>query len=223
MFLCRRLPELSREEYARRILGGHVPLALRHHPTMRRYTVNIVRRAPEGSPELDSIAALSFDRLEDFQERLYDSEEGRVLIGRDVRGFMAGADAYATREHVLKDELAPGPLGERTPVVKWISMLQRRPQLSREQFAQTWLEEAIPTLLRVQRGLVRYVANTVDAALTETGERWDGFAEMYYGSLDAARQTADPSSEVGRTMGPISARYIGRGLVYSVAEYVQKR
>src|SRR5206468_495613 len=50
VFLCRRRSDLTHERYVARLLEGHVPLALRHHPTLRRYVVNIVegRRAPGG-------------------------------------------------------------------------------------------------------------------------------------------------------------------------------
>jgi len=42
IFLCRRRPEIGHDEYVERVLRGHVPLALRHHPTMLGYVVNIV-------------------------------------------------------------------------------------------------------------------------------------------------------------------------------------
>lgn len=82
IFCCRRRPELTPERYASLLLGGHVPLALRHHPTMRRYVVNVVEQMPQGFAALDSIGELSFDTLADYEERLYDSDAGRAVIAR---------------------------------------------------------------------------------------------------------------------------------------------
>src|SRR5262245_31946806 len=102
VFLCRRRPDMNHGDYAELLRRGHVPLALRHHPTMRKYVVNLVQRLRAGAETLDSIGELSFDTLADFRERLYDSEEGRRIIEQDVAGFMGGAHAYVTREHVQK-------------------------------------------------------------------------------------------------------------------------
>jgi len=55
VFLCRRRSDLTHERYVARLLEGHVPLALRHHPTLRRYVVNIVEGTRGPAPPLDSI------------------------------------------------------------------------------------------------------------------------------------------------------------------------
>ena len=99
VFLCRRHPDISHDRYAALLLDEHVPLALRHHPHMRRYVVNIVEESCAGAPPLDSIGFLWFDSLDDYRDRLYDSPEGARIIGRDVARFLGGADAYATTEH----------------------------------------------------------------------------------------------------------------------------
>jgi len=85
VFLCRRRSDLTHERYVARLLEGHVPLALRHHPTLRRYVVNIVEGTRGPAPPLDSIGELWFDTLADYRERLYDSPAGAGIIARDVR------------------------------------------------------------------------------------------------------------------------------------------
>jgi hypothetical protein len=99
VFLCRRRPDISHERYVALLLDEHVPLALRHHPHMRRYVVNVVEASAAGAPPLDSIGFLWFGSLDDYRDRLYDSPEGARVIGRDVARFLGGADAYATTEH----------------------------------------------------------------------------------------------------------------------------
>ncbi|MFN8642382.1 MAG: hypothetical protein U0802_12285 [Candidatus Binatia bacterium] len=85
IFLCHRRPDITHERYVELLLRGHVPIALRHHPALRRYTVNIVERGPEDEAALDSIGELSFDSLADYRERLYDSPEGAARRRRRRR------------------------------------------------------------------------------------------------------------------------------------------
>src|SRR5271169_2221975 len=113
IFLCRRRPDITHERYSELLLSGHVPIALQHHPTMRRYVVNIVEQSPAGWELLDSIGELSFDNLTDFHERLYDSPAGKEVVQRDVAGFMGGADAYATTEHVHRTTEKAAVFGRR--------------------------------------------------------------------------------------------------------------
>src|SRR5436309_13758633 len=97
-FLCHRRADLTHDEYAERLLGGHVPLALAHHATLRRYVVNVVEGTRGTAPPLDSIGTLWFDSLADYRERLYDSPAGARAIAGDVAGFLRRPHGYATTE-----------------------------------------------------------------------------------------------------------------------------
>ena len=217
-FLCRRRSDISREQYAERVLAGHAPLALKHHPSMCRYVINLAEGSPDGGPEFDSLPALSFDSLEDYRERLYDSPEGAEIIRKDVEGFLGGADAYATTEHVQKEAPRETPYGERSPGVKWMLLLRRRPELTRAQFAEHWLAQHAP-LVRVQfPALRRYVMNVVEARLSETGAEWDGIAELTFASDEAARGTP----EARKLVADDTTCFACETLAYPVAEYVQK-
>src|SRR2546425_6384090 len=99
VFLCRRRSDLTHERYVGRLLEGHVPLALRHHPTLRRYVVNIVEGTRGPAPPLDSIGELWFDTLADYRERLYDSPAGASIIARDVAGFLGRTGGDVPAEH----------------------------------------------------------------------------------------------------------------------------
>lgn len=223
VFLCRRRPALARTEYAERLLRGHVPLALRHHPTMRKYVVNLVEAVPPGAPDLDSVGELWFDDLADFRERLYDSPAGRAAIERNVAGFLAAADAYATTEHVQASRGAPASLGARTPGVKIICPLRRRPDLGHEAFVAHWLGTHVPLARAHHPGLVEYVTNVVDARVSATGEAWDGFAELRFASEADAGERLWDSPEGERIVREDIARFIGWTAPYRVAEYVAKR
>jgi len=223
-FLCRRSPEITHEAYTASVLEGHAPLALKHHPTLLRYVINIAEATPAGGPEIDSLPALYFASLEDFRERLYDSPEGEEIIRRDVARFMRGsADAYATTEYVQrKTAPATAPLGQRSPGEKEIWLLQRREGMSRQAFVDHWLHVHVPLALASRPRLSQYVVNVVEARLSETGERWDGIAELHLSSPNEAQTTDADVSEARERVAADLNGFVGRALRYSVSEWVQK-
>ena len=222
IFLCRRRADITHQRYTELLLRGHVPIALEHHPFMRKYVVNIVETSPESEDELDSIGELSFDRLADFRERLYDSAAGREIVERDVRGFMGMAHAYATTEHVQKAGARAGALGTRSVGVKLICPVQRRAGMTHAAFVDHWLKRHVPLALEHHPGLSRYVTNVVDQRLSDGGHEWDGFAELHLASEQDLRAGLFDSAAGERAIREDIARFIGRTGAYRVAEYVQK-
>jgi uncharacterized protein (TIGR02118 family) len=224
IFLCRRRPDITRKEYAAFVLEGHAPLALKHHPTLQRYVINIAEGSPPGGPEFDSLPALYFASLEDFRDRLYDSPEGQEVIRRDVERFMTGgADTYSTTEYVQrKSALLTAPVGQRSPGAKEIWLLQRREGMSRQAFVDHWLHVHMPLALASHSGLSQYVASVVEARLSETGERWDGIAELHYSNRTGEQERGFSSSEAQGRFEADLAGFVGRCLVYPVSEWVQK-
>jgi uncharacterized protein (TIGR02118 family) len=220
IFLCRRRPDITHARYAELVLQGHVPLAIRHHPAMRGYVVNVVAHTPPEWPELDSVAELSFDALADYRERLYDSPEGERIIQQDVAGFMGGADAYVTTEHVQK---APprGALGERTAAVKMVCPVRRRDGMTHDEFVAHWLGRHVPLGLRHHPGLIGYVTNVVDARLGG-GEEWDGFGALYFRSMESLATEIFDSPEGERVIRDDMARFIGHTGAYVCEEWVQQ-
>lgn len=221
IFFCRRRPDITHERYAELLLGGHVPLALAHHPTMRRYLVNIVERSG-GAEEIDSIGELSFDTLADFRERLYDSPEGRAAIERDVAGFMGGAEAYVTTEHVQKSVRPEPAVGSRTAGVKMVCPVRRRDGMSHDEFVEHWLDRHVPLALRHHPGLSRYVTNVVEEKLSPAGEAWDGIAELHFASPEGMSRGMFDSPAGEREIRRDMERFIGQTFPHFVAEYVQK-
>ncbi len=220
IFLCRRRPDIDHARYTELLLKEHVPIALKHHPMMRKYVINIVEECGRGAEELDSVGELSFPSLADFRERLYDSPEGERIVHRDVARFMGSAHAYATTEHVHKNARAPAPLGTRSPGLKLICPVKRRPDMSHQQFVTHWLQRHVPLALR-HHPLIAYVTNVVDQRVSESGEDWDGIAELHFPSAAARVQFCD-SPEGKRIIRADVARFVGHGIAYRVAEYVQK-
>lgn len=223
MFFCRRRPDVSHETYADRLLRGHVPLALAHHPTMLGYVVNVVEAVPPGWPPLDSIGELTFATFEDFSERLYDDAQGREAVERDVAGFLGGAVPYVATEHVQKSDPGGAAVGTRSPGVKLVCPVRRRHGMTHDAFVEHWLGRHVPLALRHHPGLSKYVTNVVKGRLSEEGEDLDGVAELHFPSEAVLASGMFDSPDGERTVREDMARFIGRTGAYRVAEWVQKR
>ncbi len=224
IFLCRRRPDITREQYAAFVLEGHAPLALKHHPSLLRYVINIAEGTPPGGPEIDSLPALYFASMEDFRERLYDSPEGKEIIRRDVARFMTGgADAYATTEYVQRGSTPlAASSGPRSSGTKETWLLRRREGMSRQAFVDHWLHVHVPLALASRSGLAQYVASVVEARLSETGERWDGIAELHFPKRADEQETVFSSNEARERFEADLAGFVGHHVVYNVSEWVQK-
>ncbi len=223
MFFCRRRADIDHDQYAEMVLADHVPLALTHHPTMRKYVVNLVDHVPAGEPAYDSVAELSFDTQEDYERRLYDSDDGRRVVMEDVARFMGGADAYATTEHVHRQPTPAGPIGGRSPRVKLLCPIRRNPDLSHEAFVEHWINRHRPLALAHHPGLIGYVANVVDQVLSDGSPSLDGIGELYFDSPRSLRDEMFGSPEDERIIRDDVERFIGHTNAYLVTEYVQKR
>jgi hypothetical protein len=66
------------------------------------------------------------------------------------------------------------------------------------------------------------VASVVEARLSETGERWDGIAELHYSARRGEKASGFASCEARERFEADLAGFVGRSLVYTVSEWVQK-
>jgi hypothetical protein len=134
-----------------------------------------------------------------------------------------GADAYATTEYVQRKSAVPSaPSGQRSPGAKQTWLLQRREGMSRQAFVDHWLHVHAPLALASRAGIAQYVASVVEARLSETGENWDGIAELHYTGRAGEQEPAFSSSEARDRFEADLAGFVGRYLVYPVSEWVQK-
>jgi len=227
VFLCHRRPDITHERYAELLLGSHVPIALRHHPTLRRYVVNVVTMGLLPGPrELDSVGELSFDSLTDYRERLYDSDAGREAVARDVATFLAGADAYDCTAHVRKGADRPGPFEDARPAAspgaKLLLCLKRKPGMSHAEFASYWLERHAPLVLEHGARVAKYVQNVVDARLTPEAVEYDGFAELHFATEDDFLAQMASHSQGPNPVQEDTAQFVGEMAVWRLAEHVAR-
>ena len=84
-----RAPALSHDAFDAHWRDRHAPLALRHHVGMWRYDqYAVMKTRTQGAPRFDGVAILYFKSVEDFVERLFDSEAGRDIIMADTARFL---------------------------------------------------------------------------------------------------------------------------------------
>ncbi len=103
IYLARRHPDMTREQYSAHWDTTHAPLALKHHVGMWRYLQDVVIEAlTPDAPPWDGFAELHFRTAQDLRERFYDSDEGRAVIAADVARFSSGGRVLHTSEYVLR-------------------------------------------------------------------------------------------------------------------------
>jgi hypothetical protein len=102
VYLVRRLAQLSDNE-ARQRWRSHAAIAREHHTGMSRYVQNAVRqRLGPDAPVYHGIAVLHFPSIEDLEQHMYDSEEGRRKVQEDVQGLVAESLPLYTTELILR-------------------------------------------------------------------------------------------------------------------------
>lgn len=104
--------------------------------------------------------------------------------------------------------------------MKMIFGAKRRPGMSREDFARYWTTEHARIAMRVP-GIKRYVIN-IAPDLSGSGQEmpYDGFAEVWFESLDAMRAAAS-SPETGAVLEDEKNLFdIGTRFVVIVEEHV---
>jgi len=220
-FLCARRAGLSRAEYAAHLLGRHAPLALRHHSRLRGYTLHVVAEALDGAEPIDSVNALAFDSLADFEAHLYDSSEGERLVTEDHARFLGAASGYVGRTRVHHDAQLATEIGAATPGAQWICALRRRERLEPERFHDALASAFVPDLLAGQPGATRVAITRVERKLfPESASDWDAFVQL--GFADAARAPNHPfdSPDCAVTLRRRVAALCDSTAVWRVREHV---
>ena len=173
-FLCARRPDLTHAQYAAHLLERHAPLALVHHATLRRYALNVVDEALDGAEPIDSVNALEYESLADFETLNYGSPEGERLVTEDHARFLGRAAGYATALRVFVAAREPAR-------VKWLCALAARADLA---------VELVPEILAAHPKLTSLALARVERKLYPSGADWDAFLEL--GFADPAAAPAHP-------------------------------
>jgi uncharacterized protein (TIGR02118 family) len=200
MGLLARRTDVPPAEFRRHWREVHGPLAARL-PGLRRYEQNLVTDRSQlaidharGGWELDGISQLSFDDLAAMDAAA--ASPAMAPIGPDN-------DRFAILRGVLVARPNPVVPVAEGPLVKRMSLLRRRPEISAERFREEWFGFHAEAVGRFP-GLAGYTQNLVVArrAGAETGYDAlpvDGVVEMWFRSVeDLQAAFFSPAAEVSQ-------------------------
>ncbi len=121
VFLFRRKPGASREDYFHHYVTNHSPLGLRHTPGLSAYTINLL----ESPADFDVVTEIWTPAIADFVGSDRPRSAGEQAIVEDHMSFMGPQDTFAVEERVLRDGALASPLGAPSPGAKAVSLYRR--------------------------------------------------------------------------------------------------
>ena len=227
MFLLQRAASFTREAFQQHYLQHHIRGPLEHFPGLRRYRVNVVdlgweTRGDDPLGEVDAIAEMWFEDLGDFTDRArrYESPETAVAMEEEAAEIFGSVIAYHVRPEVQRDYARTWRDGEPSPGVKMVYPVRRKPDITREQFAEHWITKHVPIVLRYMNGVSRYVTNVVVAPWGKAPEL-DGLVELHYLDPEAMKGPRYNAPEAEAIMAEDVAQFISpSGTAYRTTEYI---
>ena len=153
-------------------LGQHSPLA-EQLPGLRQYIISLTADEQEGP--FDGMAELWFDDLA-AADAAFASPAGQAARA-DAEAHVARRERLNLTEHTIIDHPAP-------PHFKFAAGLKRRADMSREAFAQWWLERHVPYVKRFP------AVRKYRVSLVESGPETvvDGLAEVWFDDMATLRR-----------------------------------
>jgi len=160
-------------------LGQHRALA-EQLPGLRQYIISLVAADVQESP-FDGMAELWFDDLA-AAKTAFASPAGQAACA-DAETHVARLERLNLTEHTIIDHPTP-------PICKFAAGLKRRADMSREAFAQWWLERHVPYVKKFPE------VRKYRVSLVESGPETivDGLAEVWFDDMATLRRVT--ASEV---------------------------
>lgn len=210
MGLLRKNPNLSAAEFSAHWRDVHGPLAAKLSGLRRYHQNHVVDRQQRGityargSQDFDGISELWFDDLPSMQSAF--SGDLVQELAADEAGFIDDLKLVTA----IQQRVIPVPEGER--LIKRMSTLRRRPDVSAEKFQHEWFQ--VHSVLVKRLPQVRgYTQNLVfdrghgrgrPAAYSELPI--DGIVELWFSDLESLE--AGFSSEAGNTLMTHASEFI---------------
>jgi uncharacterized protein (TIGR02118 family) len=203
--LLTRSPALTPQEFRRHWREVHGPLAARL-PGLRRYHQNLVVDASQlaidharGSWEVDGFSQLSFDDVESMR-RAVEASEFQPTVP-DIPKFCSDIKVVTCQPNAVVPVAANAG-----PLVKRMSLLTRRPDITAERFRDEWFgfhAEAVkkfPNIMGYTQNLVidRVAADLAGSASYEQAPI-DGIVELWFRSVeDVQAAFHSPAAEISQ-------------------------
>jgi uncharacterized protein (TIGR02118 family) len=223
MGLIRKREDWTFEAFQNYWRDKHGPLA-RRAPGLRSYWQNpVVDRLqrgidfPRGSWDFDGFSQLWFDDADKANYAFNDSELAAELIA-DENYFMGGLHIVTAEQHVVIE--LPEPQA-RARLLKRMSILKRRPDVSEEDFRREWKVHG--DFVRKMPGVSAYRQNVVLARELVKGEPCsyedmpiDGIVELWF--EDASTLEAAFGSAAGKETMAHAKTFLAEITAFVVAE-----
>jgi uncharacterized protein (TIGR02118 family) len=195
---------LSRTQFAEHWQRGHGPIAARF-PGLKRYEQNVVTddsqlgiKHARGAWSIDGISQLWFDDLATMNAAI--GAPGYAPALSDETAFIGNISLVSCETQVVK---APD---ESTPLIKRMSILTRRADLTSADFKREWwgshagMVAKFPNLAGYKQNLVVARGRTPGATPTADENSIDGVVELWFRSVaDLQTAFASPAAVVSQT------------------------
>jgi uncharacterized protein (TIGR02118 family) len=211
MGLLEKRPDIDTNEFRKRWREGHGPVA-KKLPGLRRYHQNhVVDRAQRGITytrgglDFDGFSELWFDDMPSMRAAF--ANEGQVKeLGEDEARFIGEMKLITAVQHVV----IPKPAG--VPLIKRMSTLKRRPDVSAEKFKEEWFDvhsvlvKRLPQVKGYTQNLIfdRSFGRSKSARYEELPI--DGIVELWFTDVDSLN--AGFASDAGKTLMTHAAEFI---------------
>ena len=224
MGLLRKKPDWTMEAFRAYWRDKHGALAARV-PRLREYWQNRVTDRVQrgidfarGPWDLDGFSQLYFDDARQADDAFNRSDIAGELIA-DERHFLGTLHIVTAEQHVV----VPVPASpQREAVLKRVSILKRRPELSEAEFRREWVVHR--DLVRQMPGVAGYRQNVVIGRERIKGQPCgyddlpiDGIVELWF--QDAATLEAAFGSAAGRVTMQHAQTFLEEITVFSIEEH----
>jgi uncharacterized protein (TIGR02118 family) len=211
MGLLEKRPDIDTNEFRKLWRDGHGPVA-KKLPGLRRYHQNhVVDRAQRGITytrgglDFDGFSELWFDDMPSMRAAF--ANEGQVKeLGEDEAHFIGEMKLITAVQHVV----IPKPAG--VPLIKRMSTLKRRPDVSAEKFKEEWFDvhsvlvKRLPQVKGYTQNLIfdRSFGRSKSARYEELPI--DGIVELWFTDVDSLN--AGFASDAGKTLMTHATEFI---------------
>jgi uncharacterized protein (TIGR02118 family) len=222
--LLRKKPDWTTDAFRAYWRDKHAALAARA-PNLREYWQNCVTDRIQrgiafarGPWDFDGFSQLYFDDVRQAEHAFTNSDMAAALIADEQR-FLGGLHIVTVEQNVVVPVPAPP---EREVLLKRVSMLKRRPDVSEDDFRREWIVHR--KLVREMPGVEGYRQNVVIARERIKGQPCaydelpiDGVVELWF--EDAAALEAAFASPAGRTTMQHAQTFLGEITAFAVEEH----
>jgi len=211
MGLLQKRQDIDNNEFRKRWRDGHGPVA-KKLPGLRRYHQNhVVDRSQRaityarGGLDFDGFSELWFDDMPSMQAAF--ANEGQVKeLGEDENRFIGELKLITAIQHVVI------PKQDGIPLIKRMSTLKRRPDVSAEKFQEEWIDVHSVLVKRLPQ-VKGYTQNLIFDRAHGRGKpakydelAIDGIVELWFADVDSLN--AGFASDAGKTLMTHATEFI---------------